>query len=81
MARLIAIMGQLSGDPPSAAALHLLYLVAALANLAALRHAQQRRAQATAARSAASDLRAIAARTGHSSTPTHPLPASATGNP
>lgn len=62
MARLIAVMGRLTGDQDTAAALQLVLQMSMLAdNLADLRDAQQRLHQARAARHAASQLRAIAA--------------------
>jgi MobA/VirD2-like, nuclease domain len=61
MARLIALMGAISHDRDTMAALHLLYTLAALAeNLADLRDAQHRLHQARAARTAAAYLRAAA---------------------
>ncbi|MDQ7905979.1 relaxase [Phytohabitans sp. ZYX-F-186] len=59
MARLIAVMGSLSRDRDTVAALHLVLTLAALAeSLADLREAQHRLAQARAARHAAGQLRA-----------------------
>jgi hypothetical protein len=58
MARLIAVMGALSRDSDTMAALHLIYILAALAeSLADLREAQQRWHQAQAARDAARQIR------------------------
>ena len=60
LARLIGLMGQLSDDRDVAAALRLVYLVAGFAdNLATLRQAQQRRAQAAAASTAAAHLHTV----------------------
>lgn len=62
MARLVALMGVISGDRDTAAALHLIYTFAALAeNLADLREAQQRLHQARDARAAAAQLRIFTA--------------------
>ncbi|MFK3984502.1 hypothetical protein ACI2K4_29525 [Micromonospora sp. NPDC050397] len=61
LARLVGLMGYLSNDRKSAAAVQLLYLLAGFAdNLATLRQAQQRRAQAAAASTAAAYLHATA---------------------
>jgi len=58
MARLIAVMGAVSRDRDTLAALHLVYMLAALAeSLADLREAQARLSQARAARHAAGQLR------------------------
>ena len=58
MARLIAVMGTVSRDRDTLAALHLIYTLAALAeSLADLREAQERLHQARAARHAAGQLR------------------------
>jgi hypothetical protein len=62
MARLIAVVGRLTGDHDTAAALFLLYHMAALAeHLADLRETQQRLHQVRDARHAAQRLRALAA--------------------
>jgi hypothetical protein len=59
VARLIGVMGALSRDRDTLAALHLVYMLAALAeSLADLREAQDRLHQARAARHAAGQLRA-----------------------
>jgi hypothetical protein len=59
IARLIALMGVISNDRDTAAALHLIYTLAALAdNLADLRDAQRRLHQARVTRDAAARLRA-----------------------
>jgi hypothetical protein len=58
MARLIAVIGEVSRDRDTLAALHLVYTLAALAeSLADLREAQARLSQARAARHAAGQLR------------------------
>jgi hypothetical protein len=58
MARLIAVMGAVSRDQDTTAALHLIYTLTALAeSLADLREAQDRLHQARAARYAAGQLR------------------------
>lgn len=58
MARLIAVMGGLSRDRDTLAALHLVFALAALAeSLADLREAQDRLHQAKAARHAVNQLR------------------------
>jgi hypothetical protein len=58
MARLIAVLGTVSRDRDTLAALHLIYTLAALAeSLADLREAQARLSQARAARHAAGQLR------------------------
>ncbi len=68
MARLVTLMGVISGDDDTAAALRLLYTLAALAeHLADLRETQQRLHQAQAARAAAAKLRTF--------TPPPPAPA------
>jgi hypothetical protein len=62
MSRLIAVMGRLTGDHDTAAALQLILQMSMLAdNLADLREAQQRLHQARAARHAADQLRTVAA--------------------
>ncbi len=62
LARLIAVMGRLTGDNDTAAALQLVLQLSMLAdNLADLREAQDRLHQARAARRAADKLRSIAA--------------------
>lgn len=61
MSRLIAVAGRLTGDRDTAAALVLIYHLAALAeHVADLREAQQRYHQARDARHAAGQLRALA---------------------
>jgi hypothetical protein len=65
MARLITLMGRLSGDEDTVAALHLVYTLAMFSeNLADWREAQQRLHQADAARTAARQLRAAGDRYG-----------------
>lgn len=64
MARLISVMGRLTGDDDSAAALQLVFQIGAFAeNLADLRRPQQRLHQVRNARLAATILRGIASRT------------------
>lgn len=71
MARLIGLMGALSRDRDTLAALHLIYTLAALAeSLADLREAQDRVHQARAARHAAAQLRAYHLPTGPPGPPT-----------
>jgi len=70
MARLIAVMGELSRDQDTTAALHLIYTLAALAeSLADLREAQHRLHQVQAARTAAEGLRAWTPPAGSSGVP------------
>lgn len=62
-ARLVSLMGRISGDEDALAALKLVLKIAALGDtLSQLRHAQARLHQAQAARQAATDLRAAATR-------------------
>ncbi|GAA4442594.1 relaxase/mobilization nuclease domain-containing protein [Phytohabitans houttuyneae] len=62
MARLIAVMGRLTDDEDTAAALRLLQQIAGFAdNLAVIRDAQRRRHQAAAARQASNRLRILVA--------------------
>jgi hypothetical protein len=77
MARLIGLMGALSRDRDTLAALHLIYTLAVLAeSLADLRDAQARVHQARAARYAAAQLRAYHPPTGTTATPPgEPAPA------
>jgi hypothetical protein len=64
MGRLISVMGRLTGDEDAAAALLLVFNLAALAeNLADLRHSQQRLHQVRDARHAAAVLRGLASGT------------------
>jgi hypothetical protein len=66
MSRLIAVVGRLTGDHDTAAALQLLLQMSMLAdNLADLRDAQRRLHQARAARQVAEQLRTIAASSTH----------------
>jgi hypothetical protein len=70
MARLIAVMGTVSRDRDTLAALHLIYTLAALAeSLADLRQAQERLHQARAARHAAGQLRQYQAPAGRAGRP------------
>jgi hypothetical protein len=65
LGRLIAMLGRLSGNEDTVAAMQMVYALAAFAdNLAQWRDAQQRRHQAQAARTAAGQLRAVGDRYG-----------------
>jgi MobA/VirD2-like, nuclease domain len=78
MARLITLMGVISGDEDAAAALRLLYTLAALAeHLADLRETQERIHQAQAARTAAAVLRTYLPPKGDAG----PLPSSGISSP
>ena len=81
MSRLIAVMGRLTDDEDTAAAFHLLQTMAMFAdNLAAVREAQQRQHQATAARNAAERLRALVAQHQGSVPPSQTTTVSATAH-
>ncbi len=85
-ARLVALLGNVTGDRTLASVALIASLVALAAAVAELRQAQQHAAQAAAARAAAAQLRAtaaqarsVAARPGPSRAPHRPGPGSAAG--